>query len=153
VNKKFIRFFIDMLSLQLAFDSWYVSIRILEIKTTSLNSHFSLKFLKNHRYPFAAQVAPLPYAKSTPIEVTNALQRNQSILVSLAVTMNPWLQAFYTENGNLGWPVPSLKQLFSSAETYKKKFQKGIISSWEGYKDNYVSLSIVMQSLLIIEFV
>ena len=31
VNKKFIRFFIDMLSLQLAFDNWYVSIRILEI--------------------------------------------------------------------------------------------------------------------------
>ncbi len=29
VNKKFIRFFIDMLSLQLAFDKWYVSIRIL----------------------------------------------------------------------------------------------------------------------------
>jgi hypothetical protein len=31
VNKKFIRFFIDMLSLQLAFDNWYVSIRILKI--------------------------------------------------------------------------------------------------------------------------
>ncbi len=29
VNKKFIRFFIDMTSLQLAFDNWYVSIRIL----------------------------------------------------------------------------------------------------------------------------
>ncbi len=29
VNKKFIRFFIDMLSLQLAFDNWYVSIGIL----------------------------------------------------------------------------------------------------------------------------
>ena len=29
VNKTFIRFFIDMLSLQLAFDNWYVSIRIL----------------------------------------------------------------------------------------------------------------------------
>ncbi len=31
VNKKFIRFFIDMLSLQLVFNNWYVSIRILEI--------------------------------------------------------------------------------------------------------------------------
>jgi hypothetical protein len=29
VNKQFISFFIDMLSLQLAFDNWYVSIRIL----------------------------------------------------------------------------------------------------------------------------
>ena len=32
VNRKFICFFIDMLSLQLAFDNWYVSICILEIK-------------------------------------------------------------------------------------------------------------------------
>ena len=37
VNKKFIRFFIDMLSLQLVFDNWYVSIRILEI-----SSYYSL---------------------------------------------------------------------------------------------------------------
>jgi hypothetical protein len=98
-------------------------------------------------------MAPSPYSKSTPIEVTNALQRNQSVLVSLVVTMNPRLQGFYRENGNLGWPVPSLKQLFSSTVTYKKKFEKGIISSWEGYKDNLVSLSIVMQSFFIIEFV
>jgi hypothetical protein len=40
VNKKFVRFFIDMLSLQLVFDNWY---------------------------PFSAQVAPSPYSKSTPI--------------------------------------------------------------------------------------
>ena len=153
VNNTFICFFIDMLSLQLAFDNWCVPFRILQIKMTSINLRFSLKFLNNHRYPFAAQVAPSQYAKSTPVEATNALQRNQSILVSLAVTMNPRLQGFYTENGNLGWPVPSLKQLLSSAITYKKKFEKGIISSWEGYKDNFVSLSIVMQSFLIIEFV
>jgi hypothetical protein len=144
VNKKFICFFVDMLSLQLAFDNWYVSIRILEINTTLLNLNFSLKILKKLRYPFAAQVAPSPHSKSTPIEVTNALQRNQSILVSLAVSMNSRSQAFYMENGDLGWPVPSLKQLFSSAITYKKKFHKGNISSWEGYTDIYVSLSILM---------
>ncbi len=84
-------------------------------------------------------MAPLPYARSTPIEVTNALQRNQSILVSLAVSMNARSQLLYMENGVLGWPVPSPKQLFSSAVTYKKKFQKGIISSSEGYNDNHVS--------------
>jgi hypothetical protein len=114
VNKKFVRFFIDMLSLQLVFDNWY---------------------------PYAAQVAPLPYAKSTPIEVTNALQHNQSILVSLAVSMNPSMQSFYVENGSLGWPAPSLKQTFSTAVTYNKKFKQGIISSWEGYNNNYVSIS------------
>ncbi len=132
VNKMFICFFIDMLSLQLTFDNWYVSICILEIITTLLNSNFSLKFLKKLRYPFAALVAPLPYSKSTPIEVTNALLGNQSILVSLAVSMNLMLQAFYMENGNLGWPVPSLKQLFSSAVNYKKKFKKGIINFFLG---------------------
>ncbi len=47
-------------------------------------------------------VAPSPFAKVTPIEVTNALQQNQSILVSLAVNMNPSSQQYYTENGNRG---------------------------------------------------
>ena len=57
------------------------------------------------RYPFAAQVVPSLYAKSTPIEVTNALQRNQSMLVLLAVSMNARSQLLYRENGVLGWPV------------------------------------------------
>jgi len=113
VNKKFVRFFVDMLSLQLVFDNWY---------------------------PFAAQVAPLPYSKVTPIEVTNALQHNQSILVSLAESMNPISQSFYMENGSLGWPVPSIKQLFTTAVKYNKKFKTGIISSLEGYSNNYVSI-------------
>ena len=38
VNKKFICFFIDMLSLQLAFDNWYVSICILDINIILHNS-------------------------------------------------------------------------------------------------------------------
>ena len=109
--------------------------------------------MKILRYPFAAQVAPSPFSKSTPIEVTNALQHNQSILVLLAVSMNARSQVFYMENGKLGWPVPSLKQLFTSAVAYMKKFKKGIISSWEGYKDNNVIISILMQLNLIYEFV
>jgi hypothetical protein len=113
VNKKFVRFFVDMLSLQLVFNNWY---------------------------PFAAQVAPSPYSKVTPIQVSNALQRNQSILVSLAVRMNPLSQSLYMENGSLGWPVPSIKQLFTTAVNYSGKFKKGIISSWEGYNENNVSL-------------
>lgn len=126
VKKKFVCFFIDMLSLQLVFDNWY---------------------------PFAAQVAPLPYSKSTPIEVSNALQHNQSILVSLAVSMNSISQSFYMENGSLGWPVPSLKQLFTTAVNYNKKFQTGIISSWEGYNENHMSLSMSLHSICISEIV
>ena len=85
------------------------------------------------RYDFAAQVAPSPFANGTPIEVTNAMQHNQSILVSIVMSMNSNLQQFYSENGTLGWPVPNLKQLFSTAVAYFKKFKNGIISSWEGY--------------------
>ena len=88
-------------------------------------------------------MAPAPYAKATPIEVTTALQHNQSILVSLAVSMNASSQAFYMENGKLGWPIPSLKQLFSTAVAYKKKFKKGIISSWEDYNDHNVSIFLI----------
>jgi len=113
VNKTFVHFFVDMLSLQLVSDDWY---------------------------PFAAQVAPSPYSKVTPIEVSKALQHNQSILVSLAVSMNPISQSFYIKNGSLGWPVPSIKQLFTTAVNYNKKFKIGIISSWEGYSDNHVSI-------------
>ena len=40
VNKKFVCFFIDMLSLQLVFENWY---------------------------PFSAQVVPSPYSKSSPV--------------------------------------------------------------------------------------
>ncbi len=65
--------------------------------------------------------------------------------------MNVRSQSFYMENGNLGWPVPSLKQLFSSAVTYKKKFQKGIISSWEGYNNNHVNITIYVQSICMYE--
>ncbi len=40
VNNKFTCFFMDMLSLQLVFDNWYVSIRILAINTISYNLNF-----------------------------------------------------------------------------------------------------------------
>jgi hypothetical protein len=36
----------------------------------------------------------------------------------------------------LGWDVPSIKQLCTSCVTYKKKWDNGIISSWEGYSTN-----------------
>ena len=39
VNKKFVCFFIDMLSLQLVFDNWYILIRILAIYTILYHSN------------------------------------------------------------------------------------------------------------------
>jgi hypothetical protein len=142
VNKKLFVF-----SLTCCLSSWLLIIGMyqsvyLKFHVILRNLNFSLQLLKILRYSFAAQVVPSLFSKSTHIEVSNALQHNQLILVSLAVSMNARSQVFYTENGKLGWPVPSLKQLFTTAVAYKKKFKKGIISSWEGYKDNSVSISI-----------
>ena len=101
--------------------------------------------------PFLHRLCLLHIPSHLRLEVSNALQHNQSIFVSLAVHMNPTFQSFYMENGSLGWPAPSLKQLFSSAVNYKNKFQKGIISSWEGYND--MSLTITFHSILISKIV
>ena len=50
--------------------------------------------------------------------------------------MNSSSRSFYMENNKLGWPIPNLKKLFSTAVAYKKKFKNGIISSWEDYNNN-----------------
>ncbi len=47
---------------------------------------------------------------------------------------------FVFEEGNqLRWQVPTLKKTFSSVVTMKLKLEKGIILSWEGYAENFVS--------------
>jgi hypothetical protein len=109
VNKKLCRFIIDYVSLQVVFNNWY---------------------------PFSTQVAPAPYAKMTPEDVMTAIKRNQMIFVSLCLTFNNNLYSFFSENGSLGWDLPTIKQLCSTCVVYKKKFDNGIISSWEGYTTN-----------------
>ncbi len=47
---------------------------------------------------------------------------------------------YFGGQGVKGWPVPTLKQLFSMAVTFKNKFKKGIISSWDNYQANKVSV-------------
>jgi hypothetical protein len=47
-----------------------------------------------------------------------------------------YLYSFFSENGSLGWDVPTMKQLCTSCVTYKKKWDNGIISSWGGYATN-----------------
>jgi hypothetical protein len=109
VNKKFCRFVIDMLSVQLVFNNWY---------------------------PFASQSAPSPYVKETPGDVTRHILHNQKVLLLLCFKMNPTssMDMFRDEKMNrLGWQVSSLKTIFSSAVTMKHKVEKGIISSWENY--------------------
>jgi len=93
VNKKLCRFIIDYVSLQLVFNNWY---------------------------PFSTQVAPAPYAKMTPANVMSAIKRNQMIFLSLCLTFNNNLYSFFSENGSLGWDVPTMKQLCTTCVTYKK---------------------------------
>ncbi len=76
VNKKFIRFFIDMLSLQLAFDNWYVSIHILEITRYFaqfkflIESSFSGTLLR-HRWCLCLLRSQLPLRLPMLFSITN----------------------------------------------------------------------------------
>jgi hypothetical protein len=47
--------------------------------------------------------------------------------------MNPRAHSLLLDQGHSGWPSPNLKKVFSTAQNYKVKFDKGIISLWEGY--------------------
>ena len=112
VNKKFCRYVIDLLSVQLVFDNWH---------------------------PFAGQNAPSPFVKETPPEVIRHIKHNQDVLVSFCVQFNPLNAISVFKEKTLGWEVPSLKTLFSTGVTYKHKLDKGIISSWKKYPKNHVS--------------
>ena len=115
VNKKFCRYVIDMLAVQLVFDNWH---------------------------PFAGQNAPAPYVKETDPQVIRHIKHNQEVLVSFCVTFNPLNAVAVFKEKNLGWEVPSLKTLFSTGVTYKHKLDKGIISSWKNYAENHVSTNV-----------
>jgi hypothetical protein len=115
VNKKLCFFVIGRLSVQLVFDNFY---------------------------PFASQSAPSPYVKDTPKDVICPISHNQKVILSLCFKMNSHscMSVFKeAESNRLGWPVPSLKRIFSSAVTMKHKLDKGIILSWDDYAHNTVS--------------
>jgi hypothetical protein len=61
------------------------------------------------------------------------------ILINLCICLDINAKSLFVEQGVKGWPVPTLKQLFSIAVTFKNKFKKGILSSWENYQANKVS--------------
>jgi hypothetical protein len=116
VNKHFCRFVIDMLSVQLVFDNWF---------------------------PFAGQNAPAPFVKETSEEVLRHIKHNQRVLISICVSLNPIIAVnlFKDAPVSLGWPIPTLKTIFSAAVTYRNKLNKGIISSWKNYAKNHVSIN------------
>ncbi len=61
VNKKFARFVINFISVQLVFNNWY---------------------------PFMTQFAPSPFAKNIPEEVMSALKKNQMILINICICLD-----------------------------------------------------------------
>ncbi len=109
VNKKFAQFVIDFISVQLVFNNWY---------------------------PFSTQFAPSPFTKNIPEEVESALKNNQMILINICIRFDHNANILFVKQGVKGWTIPTLKQLFSMAVTFKNKFKKGIISSWENYQAN-----------------
>jgi hypothetical protein len=107
VIKTFACFVIDFLAVQLVFNNWF---------------------------PFKCQNAPSPYACNIePKAEMDAIQTNQKILILLVLHMNLRAHSLLLDQGHSGWPSPNLKKVFSTAQNYKVKFDKGIISSWEGY--------------------
>jgi hypothetical protein len=112
VNKKFARFVIDFISVQLVFNNWY---------------------------PFLTQFATSPFAKNIPEEVESELKNNQMILINICIRLDHNANILFVKQGVKGWPVPTLKQLFSMGVTFKNKFKKGIILSWKNYQANKVS--------------
>jgi hypothetical protein len=62
-----------------------------------------------------------------------AIKENQKILILLVLNMNPRAHSLLLDPGHLGWDSPNLKKIFTSAQHYKNKFDKGIISSWGGF--------------------
>jgi hypothetical protein len=112
VNKKFAWFVINFISVPLVFNNWY---------------------------PFLTQFAPSPFAKNIPEEVQSALKKNQMILINICICLDNNAHFLFVEQSVKGWPVPTLRQLFSMAVTFKNKFKKGILSSWENYQANKVS--------------
>jgi hypothetical protein len=111
-NKKFARFVIDFISVQLVFNNWY---------------------------PFSTQFAPSSFSKNVPEEVESALKNNQMILINICICLDHNTNILFVKQGVKGWPVPTLKQPFSMAVTFKNKFKKGIILSWENYQANKAS--------------
>jgi hypothetical protein len=85
------------------------------------------------------QFAPSPFAKNIPEEVESVLKKNQMICINICIRLDNNAIFLFVEQGVKGWPVPTLKQLFSMMVTFKNKFKKGILSSWENYQANKVS--------------
>jgi hypothetical protein len=107
VNRAFGRFVIDFLAVQLVFNNWF---------------------------PFKCQTAPSPYVcKNSPEADMAAIKKNQKILISLVLNMNPRAHSLLLNPGRLGWDSPNRKKIFTFAQHYKNKFDKGIISSWGGF--------------------
>jgi hypothetical protein len=99
----------------------------------------SVQLLFNNWNPFSTQFAPSPFAKQAPKEVMQAIKRNQLILINICICIDNNANSLFVDQGVKGWPVPTLKQLFLMAVTFKNKFKKGIIWSWDNYQANKVS--------------
>ncbi len=118
VNKTFTCFVIDFLAVQVVFNNWF---------------------------PFKCQNASSPYACNIePKAEMDAIHTNQKILISLVLHMNPRAHLLLLDQGRSGWPSPNLKKVFSTAQNYNVKFDKGIISSWEGYHVNEFKVCLSM---------
>jgi hypothetical protein len=72
--------------------------------------------------------APSPYVCNIEPKAEMAtIKTNQQILISLVLHINSRAHLLLLDQGRSGWPPPNLKKVFSTAQNYKVKFDKGII--------------------------
>jgi hypothetical protein len=144
-NKMFAHFVIDFLAMSLLFDCFHV--------------HNSL-------------VAPVPYYKKQPTSnEQQMLQHNQEILILFCIQHNPKIAQKYVMNtsgenmfsmhsyilvlhyfiqtvhsskfiGDIGWNFANLDSLSATSTDFVCKFDAGIVSSFEFYKQSFTNKKI-----------
>lgn len=91
-------------------------------------------------------MTPAPYTKGITAEIKEDLERNQKVIVEFVKLVH--LASFVKllpkdckQEFSIGWPCDSANtaSVFKTLVHYKKKFSKGIISSWKDYDDKDVS--------------
>jgi hypothetical protein len=147
VNKSFCQFVIDFLSMLLVFNAWssHVSQTVPAPHVTGVPDRV-YDLMKTNRsilvhYVLSKQVSDS--GKSQQIKFVVAYQfDNLTWALALAVPLFFFSQVFLFPTG-ADWELPKLKKLWSTLVNYKTKFERGVISLFDGYDDHQVCLLFV----------
>jgi hypothetical protein len=88
-------------------------------------------------------VAPMPFTKNPMSEENNAmLVHNKQILIKFCIDQgNSKAEQYFVnkKTGQVGRGCLDLDQLWSTSTMFHRKFNAGIVSSFESYKESYIA--------------